>query len=50
MPITKEFQTVQDRISILETRRLKFKNKERAKQTLKNIIILMSSTALKAFF
>lgn len=35
MPITKEFQTIQDRIDILETRKLKFKNKKRAEQILK---------------
>lgn len=35
MPITKEFKTVQERIDILETRKLKFKNKKRAEQILK---------------
>lgn len=34
MPITKEFKTIEKQIAVLEERKLKFRNKERAKEIL----------------
>jgi len=50
MPTTKEFRTFDEQINILEGRKLKFRNKSKAKKYFRNITISMSLMDLNLYF